>query len=61
MSPKHLLLRLALVDFDGARALSAVESGADVHSADFLERYCGACVQGVGEIGRFISGGGQAP
>lgn len=46
--PEELTARLAYVDFDGARALTAARSaGERALRTEFLERYCGHVLQGV--------------
>jgi aspartate aminotransferase len=52
VSPDALHLRLALVDFDGARALSASAS-AEVDEA-FLRAHCAPTVHGIERITRFL-------
>lgn len=61
MGPEELVLRLALVDFDGARALSGAAS-ATVLDRTFLEQHCARCLEGAQAIARFVHGthaGGQ--
>jgi aspartate aminotransferase len=49
MPTDSLHLRLALVDFDGARALAAAGCGADVDKA-FLRRHCGPTYEAVRSV-----------
>jgi aspartate aminotransferase len=53
LEPELLAIRLALVDFDGARALSAVQGGAAIDEA-FLEEHCRASREGVRQIIDFV-------
>jgi aspartate aminotransferase len=54
LDPSLLRVRLALVDFDGARALAAAEAG----PADrgFVERLCAPTVQAVDDLAEWVRG-----
>jgi aspartate aminotransferase len=52
-APDELTLRLAYVDFDGARALAAAESGEAIDAA-FLARHCGGMVEAGERIARWL-------
>jgi aspartate aminotransferase len=53
VDPAALRLRLALVDFDGARALAAAVS--EPVDAAFVERHCAATLRGVAELAAFVA------
>lgn len=54
LEPAELRVRLALVDFDGARALAAAEAG-PVDPA-FVERLCGPTVRAVDAVAQWVRG-----
>ncbi len=51
-SPDDLTARIAYVDFDGARALTAAEEVPLHRSLDksFLETHCPSCIEGIGRL-----------
>jgi aspartate aminotransferase len=61
MAPQSLSIRLALVDFDGAAALSGVPVNANGYRADttFLRRYCEPTVRGVDALCQWIEATNQ--
>jgi aspartate aminotransferase len=54
IDPSALRLRLALVDFDGARALAAAR--AEAVDRAFVERHCSTTLRGVTELAAFVAG-----
>jgi aspartate aminotransferase len=53
--PLELALRLALVDFDGARAMAALEHAAvTALPPDFIETYCASVIEATERIVRFV-------
>jgi aspartate aminotransferase len=52
-SPEELTARLAWVDFDGPKAMAAVEAGAQIDPA-FLDRHCGAVLEAVDRIAAWL-------
>ena len=59
--PNELTLRFSLVDFDGAKALAALETLPPDHSIDvpFLETHCRAVIEGVRRVSTWAEGLGQ--
>lgn len=56
-SSSELTVRMSLVDFDGARALAAVEELPDeALDPAFVERYCASVVQAVRGVRRWVCG-----
>lgn len=55
--PGELTARLALVDFDGARALAALEERAEGDPVDdsFLDEHCGVVLQAVDLLSEWVS------
>lgn len=54
---EELTLRVAYVDFDGARALAAAETlGAEAIDDEFLARHCGAVVEAGKRIAGWVAG-----
>ncbi|AKF04928.1 pyridoxal phosphate-dependent aminotransferase [Sandaracinus amylolyticus] len=53
--PRALHLRLALVDFDGARALTAAAASAGAIDETFLRAWCAPTVHGIERIARFAT------
>ena len=54
--PDELTARLSYVDFDGARALAAVEQipPHEPLSEDFLKQYCGHTIEAAHRIGEWL-------
>ncbi len=55
-SPEELTLRLALVDFDGARALSAAMSGDGLPDPEILRSSCHPTTEAIERMADFIRG-----
>jgi aspartate aminotransferase len=55
---EELTLRLACVDFDGARALTHAQSAADPSAIDeaWIEHHCPRVIEGVARLAQFVAG-----